>query len=207
MSYLVNGMRRVSVRAGFNVNYQSVRYGRKPRWLPMARSKMFRIPPRPQVPEDEAAEMHRVNNQYRTQMKSLMKYLGANYMTVSEEVDHEVHLKEFEEDFSKCNALNDEWNERVKIERDEYFKTQIELEVQQAREILESKILLEEERMEELEQVVREQKQLANTFITPENVDEVIEYALNNPTDYNFSIDLEGNVYQGRETPPSKVTK
>lgn len=207
MSYLVNGLKCVGVKAGFNVNYQSVRYGRKPRWLPMAKSKMFRIPPRPQVPEDEAAEMHRIHNQYRTQMKSLMKYLSANYKTVSEEVDHEVHLKEFEEDFRKCSLLNDEWNAKVKIERDEYFKTKIELEVQQAREILESKILLEEQRMEELEQIVREQKELANTFITPENIDKVIEYALNNPIDYNFSIDLDGNVYHGRETQPTKVVK
>lgn len=37
-------------------------------------------------------------------------------------------------------------------------------------------------------------------YILPENIDQVIENALTNIVDYNFAIDLNGNIYRGRDT-------
>jgi len=58
-----------------NVNYlninqsfaglQSVRWRRKPRWLPTAPSKVFRVPERHVLPNDEKIEWQRLNNNYR----------------------------------------------------------------------------------------------------------------------------------------------
>lgn len=40
------------------------------------------------------------------------------------------------------------------------------------------------------------------TFILPDQIDEAIEEALANPTDFNFAIDLRENIYYGRRTEP-----
>lgn len=44
---------------------------RKPFWLPMGKTKMFRIPKKVTIPEEEAVELSRLYNVYRTNMKSL----------------------------------------------------------------------------------------------------------------------------------------
>lgn len=36
-------------------------------------------------------------------------------------------------------------------------------------------------------------------------MEKVISHAIDNPTDYNFAIDLEGRKYEGRLTQPHKV--
>lgn len=41
-------------------------------------------------------------------------------------------------------------------------------------------------------------QELSKTFITKEKLDEAIEFALSNPVDYNFALDLNGNMYSGR---------
>jgi Mitochondrial ribosome subunit S26 len=54
---------------GFNISnipvcVQSVRW-RKPRWVPQAKSKVFRVPERKLLPEEEAAEWLRINQNYK----------------------------------------------------------------------------------------------------------------------------------------------
>jgi small subunit ribosomal protein S26 len=48
-----------------------VRWKRKPRWLPVAKSKMFRIPERPKIPENERIELKRLNDRYNTHMRAV----------------------------------------------------------------------------------------------------------------------------------------
>ena len=40
------------------------------------------------------------------------------------------------------------------------------------------------------------------TFIKREDLQRVIETAIENPSDYNFAIDVDGNIYPGRDTLP-----
>lgn len=42
-----------------------VRFNRKPRWMPTAPSKMFRIPERVKLPAEEAEEWKRININYK----------------------------------------------------------------------------------------------------------------------------------------------
>lgn len=44
-------------------------------------------------------------------------------------------------------------------------------------------------------------QELSATFITPETLEEAIDHALANIQDYNYTIDLQGNQYSGRDTP------
>lgn len=52
---------------------QCIRYyrPRKPFWLPIAKSKMFRFRIEPVIPKDEEIELQRLIRVYRTHMKSL----------------------------------------------------------------------------------------------------------------------------------------
>lgn len=38
----------------------------------------------------------------------------------------------------------------------------------------------------------------SKSFITKEKLDGAIEFALSNPVDYNFALDIQGNMYSGR---------
>lgn len=44
---------------------QCVRWRRKPRWLPVAKSKLYRVPERKRGPEEEYTELLRLHNTYR----------------------------------------------------------------------------------------------------------------------------------------------
>lgn len=50
---------------------QCVRWKRKPQWLGTAKTKIFRVPVKPQIPIEEVLELRRLYNYYRTNMKSL----------------------------------------------------------------------------------------------------------------------------------------
>jgi small subunit ribosomal protein S26 len=50
---------------------QCVRWKRKPRWLPVAKSKLFRIPERPKIDKNEDIELRRLHNRYRTHMHAV----------------------------------------------------------------------------------------------------------------------------------------
>ena len=54
-----------------SVYAQSIRF-RKPIWLPTAKSKVFRVPKRPEIPKDEAEEIKRLYNRYRTYYRSVV---------------------------------------------------------------------------------------------------------------------------------------
>lgn len=46
-------------------------WARKPLGTAMAKSKLFRIPPKPVLPDDEKAEIKRLYDNYKNEMKSL----------------------------------------------------------------------------------------------------------------------------------------
>lgn len=56
---------------GTQIFLQQVRYTRKPRWVPKAPSKMYRIPKRPQISTEERNELFQLFTNYRTYMKAI----------------------------------------------------------------------------------------------------------------------------------------
>ena len=64
-----------------NINYVPSRNSRARPWVrkplgsPTAKSKLFRVPQKPNLPMDETEEIRRLHNIYFTQMKSLRYYL------------------------------------------------------------------------------------------------------------------------------------
>ncbi|XP_015187599.1 PREDICTED: probable 28S ribosomal protein S26, mitochondrial [Polistes dominula] len=184
-----------------NVIYmQCIRWKRKPIWLPTAKTKMFRVPQRPQIPTDEYLELKRLFNNYRTSMKSLMNHFENEFLKNQEQFDETVINKQAEDDFIKCNLINDEWNKKVAKVREVRLP-----KVKKAnKELVLKRLIKKEERdlskMQKIEEHVKKLKEEVKTFITAENIDEAIEEALTNIVSHDYAIDLKGNIYKGKYT-------
>ncbi|XP_017784491.1 PREDICTED: probable 28S ribosomal protein S26, mitochondrial [Nicrophorus vespilloides] len=187
-----------------NPTLQTVRWRRKPRWIPKARSKLFKIPEIPKIPKEENDELARLFNNYRTQMKSIRRHFTYKYCTHMQKTENLNQKLEEEADLRRCIELNDKWNVEVKKTREARIAADIEKEVELAEDRVLERQRINAEKLEEAEKLVREQKAVAHTFITSENIDEAIDKAISNEVDYNFSIDLEGNKYMGRTKSPDE---
>ncbi|XP_053556925.1 28S ribosomal protein S26, mitochondrial [Bombina bombina] len=90
------------------------------------------------------------------------------------------------------------WNREEKMRalrrREERLRLQEEA-VRVQKELCEQKRqIAEQEQIQERQQEIEQLQEMAKSFITPENLSERIEAALDNPKDYNFCLDREGRV-------------
>ena len=97
-----------------------------------------------------------------------------------------------EAEFQRCFAMNQEWNQEIAKGR----ISRIEVENEKRREEillnLEKRKHREEVILQQVEERVKIEKDVAETFITRETVDRAIDIALANPIDFNYSIDTNG---------------
>ncbi|XP_075223113.1 mitochondrial ribosomal protein S26 [Lycorma delicatula] len=182
---------------------QFVRWRRKPRWLPVAKTKMYRVPRRQRLPEGEEEEVYRLFNNYRTSLKAIRYYLSEQIksQTTAPEVIAE-QLRVEQEDHAKCLKLNDEWNEEVKKMREKRVADEAEerrLKILQEIETIKQQ---EAEELHYIDTLVRSEKEYSKKYITRKNIDEVLEKVLSETIDYNFCIDLDGNIYRGIRARP-----
>ena len=63
----------------------------------------------------------------------------------------------------------------------------------------------EEERLAKVDQIVEKHQSEMERRIEPDQLEKAIEIALANPVDYEFAIDLEGNIFRGRTTKSKKI--
>lgn len=178
---------------------------RKPIWMGTAKSKIFRVPKRPQIPQEETEEIKRLWNNYRTQIKSLRTYFTDKYCVSNLATsDPEQQKIIFEEDFERCSKLNDKWNAEQRLVREKQAAERLAVELESARNIVANYHEEQSKKLEQIEDIVQREIEASKSFITVETLDAAIEHALANPVDYNFAIDLEGNRIHGRETNPEK---
>jgi len=64
-----------------SVYTQCIRWKRKPIWLGTAKSKLFRIPKKPETPIEEQEEIKRIYDRYKTCIKSL-RYIYKTYILI-----------------------------------------------------------------------------------------------------------------------------
>ncbi|KAG6451307.1 probable 28S ribosomal protein S26, mitochondrial [Manduca sexta] len=185
---------------------------RKPRWLPVAKSKIYRIPKRPVISEDEKKELLRLHNNYRTQMRAIKRFYFdelVKEMASKQSATSEMSQRLEAEEWLRCVELNDKWNAQVALDREERRKQEVAAMEEYTLARMEAKDKELKARIEKASEKIREEKELSKSFITPETLDAAIDHAIANPTDYNFAIDLKGNKYMGRDTPtvPPKEEK
>ncbi|XP_050523927.1 probable 28S ribosomal protein S26, mitochondrial [Daktulosphaira vitifoliae] len=180
------------------INQQPVRYTRKPRWVKKAPSKIFKIPKRPQITEEERNELFNLFTTYRTCMKSIQKQLEEELekSDIGNEVLQELARKE-EEQWKKCLQINEKWNTQIALARDERLVKEKEI---LRNDILKHLMENEEEqikKLKEIEEIVRLEKEKSKTYITVHNIDDAINNTLDNIVDHNYAIDLNGNIHRG----------
>ncbi|XP_047537345.1 probable 28S ribosomal protein S26, mitochondrial [Vanessa atalanta] len=183
---------------------------RKPRWLPVAKSKIYRIPKRPEVSEEERLELLRINNNYKTQMRAIRRFYHeeminekSSLQSASSEMSQQLEADEWE----KCVQINEKWNAQVAAEREQRRKIELAAMEDYALKRIEAKDKEFKERIARASAEIRREKELSSTFITPDNLEAAIDHALANPVDYNYAIDLRGNIVSGRDTPIVKPEK
>lgn len=181
---------------------QLVRWRRKPRWLPVAKSKLFRVPERKVQDPMERSELMRLHANYKTQLRAVRGYL----MTESAEreatstADHLIiSPEEMEEDFRQCSEMNDKWNAEISLIRNKRLQLERDAEKELILQRLDALGERREQRKTSAEELVRLEKERSKTLITPENIDQAIEQALAETVDYNFAIDLSGKIYRSDE--------
>lgn len=180
---------------------QCVQYHRKARWIPVAKSKMFRVPERKKQDEDERAELMRLHNRYKTQVKAVRAYLfeEVKLKKATSTADRVVITPEEEAaDMQRCIDLNNAWNASIAEIRNERIATKmrrkqviIAKNLEKNREQMEEALLIAEE-------AIQLEKERSKSNILREDLDKAIEYALAHPVDYNFAINLDGDIFHGR---------
>lgn len=176
-----------TIRSSYNISnnptcVQCVRWRRKPRWMPTAKSKLFRVPERKKEDPEERAELMRLHHNYkynklyahyknpiylnayffsRTQIRALRSYLmeECQAQRLITSADHVVITPEEElADQEASIRLNDEWNSKIASERNQ----RIEAKLAERREFILSRLELKEEREKEAfiaaEELVRKEK-------------------------------------------------
>ncbi|XP_077293754.1 mitochondrial ribosomal protein S26 [Arctopsyche grandis] len=192
------------------VQLQLCRSYRKPLWLPVAKTKLFRIPKRPQIPTDEYEELKRVHAHYKTQMRAVRRYFWTEYLAEKNSLTNihsEKYLQEEELELQKRFAANDDWNKQIAVDREAYIEESRKNTADRILNTIMKTEQINEKRSRHVEEQVQKQIELSSTFITLENLDEAIDKCLKDAVDYNFAIDLQGNYYNGRRTNAENITR
>ena len=63
----------------------------------------------------------------------------------------------------------------------------------------------EAEKLEAVEALVEKEREQIDNRIKQEDIVKAIETALANPVDFEYAIDLQGNIFRGRTTKSKKV--
>lgn len=102
-------------------------------------------------------------------------------------------------------AENDRINAEVAKQREARLQQERLEEEEIARETVRIKEKEERELQRELENYIQEETKALQNRILEENLERVIETALDNPVDHEFAIDKEGHIYRGRTLKCSEV--
>ncbi|XP_052865819.1 probable 28S ribosomal protein S26, mitochondrial [Anopheles cruzii] len=192
------------------LQYTSVRFRRKPRWLGTAKSKLFRVPERKKQIAEEVEELKRLYNTYRTQMKAVRSFLR-DEVEASKLVSRAGMVlqtpEEEEAEWQEALQRNDEWNRQTAAVRDDRLAAERAARKEYILERLVAKEHREADKREKVEQLVRAEKEQSKTFITRENIDKAIELALVQPTSYNFALDRDGNIHRHGDTSATETNK
>lgn len=180
-----------------------IRWYRKPMHLGTAPSKMFRVPTRKKLPPEEYNELKRLHNHYKTHMKSLLSFIKSKYQIKEEKISEQEEFELFKKEYNERVEINDDWNQKCTLLRNERLKVQREVEIQQALEKMSIFEENERKRILRADELIRREKELSKSYVTEDKLDQAILEAIDSPpVDYNFAIDLKGNIYQGRITSP-----
>lgn len=140
---------------------------RKPRWVPVAKSKIYRIPKRPIISEEERLELLRINNNYKTQMRAIRRFYHEEMIKEKsslESASSEMSQRLEAEEWEKCVQINEKWNIQVAAEREERRKAELAAMEDYALRRMEAKDRELKERIAKASEEIRKQKVISCTI-------------------------------------------
>ena len=82
--YLIEPLKNIFPADWLSLFFKKVMPHHKPRWLPVAPSKKFRLPPQDHIPEAEVEQILALHEKYRDRMAALTQYLWEDYLRNSD---------------------------------------------------------------------------------------------------------------------------
>ncbi|XP_071518855.1 small ribosomal subunit protein mS26 isoform X2 [Panulirus ornatus] len=188
------------------IENRKFRRWRKPRWVPTAKSKIFRIPERKVFPKEELIELKRLHDRYNTMMRAVRRHLTEEIQRTSDTSELAMKKAADEElEHQRLMEYNQQENLRVASQREERIRKEFEADLARVEATKEKQAKITLQAQDEAIRLIAETQELVKTFIKREDLEDAIETALANPADYNFAIDEEGYIFRGRNTKPEDV--
>merc|ERR1719228_2008445 len=166
---------------------------------PHGSEQMFKFPPESKIPVQEQVLIKELEQQYLMRMRALQYYLYEEDVKAGDTGEAALIAAEKEEKIHIQNlADNDEENKRIAEAR----ALRLLNEAEERKSRIQNELIAHEEREKIL--VEKEIVEMENR-IKPEDLERAIETALANPVDFEYAIDLQGNIFRGRTTKCKKV--
>lgn len=179
---------------------------RKTRWMPTAPSKVYKVPTRPDVPEEEKEEIKLLYNTYRTAMKSLDAYLQEDWQRRQgnrAQPGHVLSPEEEEAEHRQLMQLNAAENARMAAAREARLTEQADAIRGKVARLQQAALEQQQRDHQTAVSLVRTQEEISRLYIPRDKLEEAIENAISSETDHNYAIDREGRRNEGRVDRPS----
>ncbi|KAL4641680.1 28S ribosomal protein S26, mitochondrial [Arapaima gigas] len=172
--------------------------GRKSRNDPKAKSKVDRVKLPPPIDPEEMVVLKERYREYDLIVRALRAEFREEVMRRRYEEQVGSRAEERAKREAEEHRALMEWNDRENLRLRQLREVRVQKQVEEEAKRRAEEILLHEERrqcvLKEKEQEILQLQEDVKTFITPENLEQRIEEALDNPKNYNFAIDKEGRV-------------
>ncbi|CDW58811.1 TPR 11 and MRP-S26 domain containing protein [Trichuris trichiura] len=171
----------------------------KPPHLPLAKSKRYRVMHIPWQDPEEVKEMLWRRHAYNCAVKSIREYYRQCLAGLqTESMASASYQDEIAQEFKALLEENDVLNAKQADKREAKAaekRRKIEEEVEAMVEKHVQETLAE---MAKREKEVLEWIEKSKNFVTLDNMDEMIERALENPVDFNYALDTKGRMFKGK---------
>ncbi|KAK3917930.1 putative 28S ribosomal protein S26, mitochondrial [Frankliniella fusca] len=172
---------------------------RKPFGLGLAKSKWFILPRKPDHAQDEWDELDRLEQRYKHFIESISQFcIEENLKHAAGSAEAGQRTSEDDDEWAESLTLIKQWNEEVAAKRNERLAMERKAKEEEIQNQLMEAERLREQKLQEIEEYIRKEKELSKTYITPENIDKAIEECLEKVVDYNWAMDARGQKYVGR---------
>lgn len=179
---------------------------KKPRWIPPAPSKKFKLPPTDHTPEAETTQINFLKLRYKEHLSGVAQYLYEDFKKYSD--TGEAAQRQAELDAKEHTELvkdNEAENQRIATLRTERLKREMAEKKGEIAQELEEFSTNEKARLERAKEVIMRTEAAMAEAVKPDQLEKAIEEALANPVDYEFAIDTQGHIYRGRYTKSVEV--
>jgi len=170
---------------------------------------MFKLAAVNHISDSEINQILSLKFAHHDKVSAITQYLWEDYLKYSDVGEAgKLEAQREEEEHRRLLEENDELNQKVALQREERLVQEAKQTEERIARELEEHAERERKRLALAEKMIRaETKDLANVIACPEDLEKAILVAMDNPVEYEFSIDLEGHIYPGRNTKATKVPK